>query len=117
MQRCPFCRARMRGEELCGRCGADLSLARRAELSARAYTARALEALLEGEPQTAARLLDHAIALRRDEHHEHISALIRWIGDAPGPIAESPVSDSEESSPNSPHAGFFSSIPARREWD
>lgn len=77
MERCPFCRARLRGLDLCSRCGADLTLVQRAERGARRAVAGALEALVRGDLDAAEVSLRRARTLREDPGHGFVEALIR----------------------------------------
>jgi hypothetical protein len=64
MQRCPICRARLRGESLCPRCGSDLSLPVRTEQRAQRLEQDAVRRLAAGEPERAESLLVEALSLR-----------------------------------------------------
>ena len=63
MERCPGCRARYKGEPICHRCGADLTLALQAEVDADASLGRAVKAFSAGDQSAADRALEVAIAL------------------------------------------------------
>lgn len=61
--RCPACRARMAEHAVCGRCGCDLTLARRAQSQARAAIAQALRAWADDAPARAHHHVRSALAL------------------------------------------------------
>jgi|GEM_PF-593249 len=65
MERCPTCRARLKGQPLCHRCGTDLTLALQAETTAKQWLQRALHCFSEGSVDDAEVALDRAMMLHR----------------------------------------------------
>jgi predicted amidophosphoribosyltransferase len=63
MQRCPICRARLRGESLCPRCGTDLSLPVEIEQRAQRLEQEAVRRLAAGQLQGAESRLVEALGL------------------------------------------------------
>lgn len=61
MERCPQCRARLKGRTICGRCEADLVLLQKIEETADILARRSAKALLAGDFPAAA---GHAVAAR-----------------------------------------------------
>lgn len=78
MQRCPICRARLRGANICPRCGADLTVAQRTSQSARIHQAKAFALLADGKYQQAKKFFIQANRLKKDELMPYLS---RFIGD------------------------------------
>jgi len=66
MERCPICRARLRGERNCRRCGADLS--RLLEIGERSHALErcAVACIAGGEPDRAEQVLLEALGLKQD---------------------------------------------------
>ncbi|MEA2078554.1 MAG: hypothetical protein U9P00_01620 [Pseudomonadota bacterium] len=91
MERCPICRARLRGERHCRRCGADLS--RLLEIGERSHALQrcAVACIARGEPDRAEQILLEALGLEQDvlartllgfvrEHGELIDKPVREAG-------------------------------------
>jgi hypothetical protein len=66
LERCPACRARLAQEQVCSRCGCDLTLVRRAEKQARQLTVRAVQAWGQGDGEQALALAHAALQLQRN---------------------------------------------------
>lgn len=65
MERCPTCRARMKGQTHCRRCGTDLTLALQAEATAKQWMQRALRCFSEGAVDNAEAALDETMMLHQ----------------------------------------------------
>lgn len=65
MERCPACRGRLGEDPVCGRCGCDFSLARRAEEQARRIAGLAVRAWARGERTQARAWAEQSISLHR----------------------------------------------------
>ena len=65
MQKCPACRARYKGESLCARCGADLTLPLLSEQQAEDYLRRAIQLLVNGDPTRAVAEIQQSLLLRQ----------------------------------------------------
>ena len=61
MERCPICRARLRGESLCPRCGSDLSLPLRITQQVQRLERNAVMQMAAGEMEQAENLLGEAL--------------------------------------------------------
>jgi hypothetical protein len=66
-ERCPACRARMADSAICGRCGCDLTLVRRAQSQASAGIDAALRAWAEGATPSALAHACDALALENTQ--------------------------------------------------
>jgi tRNA(Ile2) C34 agmatinyltransferase TiaS len=64
MERCPICRARLKGEWRCPRCGADLSLPLKIEQRAQSLEQDAVMRLAKGEMEQAHQVLNKALRLK-----------------------------------------------------
>ncbi len=64
MERCPICRARLRGAGVCPRCGADLALALAAEYRAQVLERAAVDCIARGDRPRAEQVLEEALRLR-----------------------------------------------------
>ncbi|HHH39001.1 MAG TPA: hypothetical protein ENK50_05440 [Sedimenticola sp.] len=64
MERCPVCRARLKGASLCPRCGSDLSRVLQAARRARQLEHEAVLQLAGGAPEQARETLRRALALK-----------------------------------------------------
>ena len=64
MERCPACRARLKGAAVCGRCGCDLTIPLLIERQAKLLEQSAVAALSRDELATARSALDHARHLK-----------------------------------------------------
>lgn len=79
MERCPVCRARLRGDTVCGRCGEDLSLPIVCQQRAESYERDAIAALAGGDPASAKRAAKQALDLRHSPLAETLMVLAkRW---------------------------------------
>ena len=65
MKRCPACRAQLKGQTQCRRCGSDLTLALQAEAAAKQWTQRAVHCFSEGALDDADAALDQALMLHQ----------------------------------------------------
>ena len=63
MERCPACRARLGEAEICGRCGTDFSISRRAERQAHLLARLAVHQLGQGQNRQAAATANAASGL------------------------------------------------------
>ncbi|SEH06174.1 hypothetical protein [Candidatus Venteria ishoeyi] len=66
MERCPICRARLKSDPVCPRCGSDLSQVLSSAAKALALRDQALLLVAQGETASALRLLQHSLLLKRD---------------------------------------------------
>ena len=64
MERCPVCRARFKGEAVCYRCSADLSVLLAIEAEAAAWERETVALLAAGDWIAARRAADQALALQ-----------------------------------------------------
>ncbi len=64
MDRCPACRARLKGTAVCRRCGCNLTIPLRIERQAKLLEQSAVAALSRNELATARSALDHARHLK-----------------------------------------------------
>lgn len=76
MERCPQCRARLKGRTVCGRCEADLSILQTIEATAEILARRAAKALLAGDLAAATRQAAAARDLQATPFHR---ALVRFL--------------------------------------
>lgn len=100
MQRCPNCRARSDGNEVCRRCGMDHSLLLAAERAADGCLGRAVTALAGNDPATAEQALHRALSLHADPLAKALLGMIqahRESSPFEPPIAEPPIADSSAS--------------------
>lgn len=79
MERCPQCRARLKGRVICGRCEADLSNLLAIEATADIMARRAAQALLAGNVVAAARQAAVARDLRSTPFHCALAGFIEKI--------------------------------------
>ena len=73
MERCPVCRARFKGEAVCYRCGADLSVLLAIEAEAAEWERETVAMLAAGDWIAARRAADQALALQ----HSPLAAAAR----------------------------------------
>ena len=64
MERCPICRARLKGEWLCPRCGSDLSLPLKIEQRVRLLEQDAVTRVAKGEMEQAEQVMDKALRMK-----------------------------------------------------
>ena len=76
MERCPVCRARLRGESNCPRCGADLALVQHISHAASIHEVRALTLVVEGEFAQAKEAIDEAGKLKKSDLRHHLREFI-----------------------------------------
>jgi hypothetical protein len=76
MERCPQCRARLKGTTVCGRCEADLSSLLAIEATADILARRAVQALLAGDVPDAAQQAVMARDLQATPFHR---ALVGFV--------------------------------------
>ena len=81
MERCPQCRARLKGRTVCGRCEADLSRLLAIEATADILARRAVQALLAGHVPAAARQAVMARDLQATPFHRALAGFIEKIGE------------------------------------
>lgn len=65
MQNCPACRARYKGESLCARCGADLTLPLLSEQQAEDYLQRAIQLLANDDHASAVAVIQQSLLLKQ----------------------------------------------------
>lgn len=76
MERCPECRARLKGRSICGRCEADLSLLRTIEDAAAILARRAVQAFAAGDVSVAAQQAKVARELHATPFHLALAGFI-----------------------------------------
>jgi len=76
MERCPICRARLKGEWLCPRCGSDLSLPLKIEQRVRLLEQDAVMRVAKGEMEQAEQVLDKALRMKSNPL---LRALLRFV--------------------------------------
>lgn len=76
MERCPACRAKLAGADICARCGTDFSLSGRAERQALALTGVAVRELAQGHHSQAAAAADAATALASSPLAQALSKML-----------------------------------------
>lgn len=76
MERCPLCKARLRGKTTCNRCEADLSLLLAIESEAEQQAERAVHSLLTGEIEAASRQAAAARNRHATTFHHALSGFI-----------------------------------------
>ena len=79
MERCPLCKARLRGKITCNRCEADLSLLQAIESEAAQLAAQAVHSLLAGEKEVASRQASAARNLHSTTFHHALSGFIETM--------------------------------------
>ncbi|MEA2078537.1 MAG: hypothetical protein U9P00_01530 [Pseudomonadota bacterium] len=79
MERCPICRARLRGERHCRRCGAELSRLLKIEERSQALQRYAVVCLARGEPEQAEQVLLEALGLKQDDLARMLLGFVRQI--------------------------------------
>ncbi len=79
MERCPVCRARVKENPLCRRCGSDLTDLFVLEKQAEYMLVRAVQCLQAGKVTMALRFSDHANTLKRTEFGELFSGFLRDV--------------------------------------
>ena len=79
MERCPLCRARLKGFTVCGRCEADLGILQKIEGIADILARRAVKALLAGEVQIAQRQASAARDLQATPFHRALAGFLGKI--------------------------------------
>lgn len=88
MERCPLCRARLREEALCPRCGADLSVPLEVERNALQAARRAMVSLAAGDLEIATGHAEMAAWLHGTAFHLGLYGFLRQLGEertpAPG---------------------------------
>lgn len=84
MERCPQCRARLKGRTVCGRCEADLSILQTIEATAEILARRAAKALLAGDLPAATRQATAARDLQATLFHRALAGFIENIGERGG---------------------------------
>ncbi len=77
MERCPICKARLRGLSICPRCGVDLSIAQRTSRAAGIQRAKALSLVADGRFQQAKKFFDQANRLMKEKQIPYLSSFIR----------------------------------------
>ena len=79
MERCPLCKARLRGKAICNRCEADLCLLQAIEAGAEHLAERAVRSLLAGETEAARRQATAARDLHTTTFHHALVGFIETI--------------------------------------
>lgn len=77
MERCPVCRARLKGEWLCPRCGSDLSLPLKIEQRVQLLEQTAVMRVANGEMEQAEQVLDTALRLKPSPLARVLLGLVR----------------------------------------
>jgi len=111
MERCPLCRARLRGQTLCPRCGADLHLAQCAATAAQTLTLQAMHAMTRDDWKGAAQALEQALALEHSKLRRHLRNLAEQMQAA----APKPAPEAHSSSATGTHPDLPAILP-RRWW-
>ena len=81
MERCPACRARLKGVAICGRCGCDLTIPMHIESKAKLLEQKAVAALSRGELAEARADLERARQLQASPMQQ---VLLRFTVVQPG---------------------------------
>jgi hypothetical protein len=76
MERCPLCRALLKGADTCRRCKAELSTVRRVEGESQALTSAAMHQLAWGDIAASRRLLRRAMDLHAAPEVEALWELV-----------------------------------------
>ena len=79
MERCPQCRARLKGQMICGRCGVDLGLVLTVEQQAKNMARLSVQALNGGDVARAAALADKACRRHASAFHVALREFVRKI--------------------------------------
>lgn len=79
MERCPQCRARLKGRTVCGRCEADLSILQTIETTAEILARRAAKALLAGDLPAAVRQAVAARDLQATPFHRALAGFLEKV--------------------------------------
>lgn len=79
LERCPVCRARLREEPVCSRCGTGLSLPMRIAAQADALERRAIQELATGGLEAAEAAVSEALRLRRSPLSQAVSRFIAHV--------------------------------------
>lgn len=79
MERCPQCRARLKGRTICGRCEADLTLLLKIEATADILARRSVKALLAGDVDAAVRQAAAARDLHATPFHIALSGFLETL--------------------------------------
>ncbi len=86
MERCPACRARLKGATVCGRCGCDLTIPLNIERQAKLLEQSALVALSRNELTTARSALVHARHLKASLLQDVLFRFLEYREDGNGLI-------------------------------
>ena len=81
LERCPICRARPRGGDVCPRCGAGLGRLTRVAAAAEAAERDAANHLLEGRVAAARAALADAAGLRRSALGDALADFAGWLAE------------------------------------
>jgi hypothetical protein len=79
MARCPLCRARLKGQSVCGRCDADLSILQTIEETADILARRAVKALVAGDVSAAASQAAVARELHATPFHHALAGFVNSL--------------------------------------
>lgn len=79
MERCPLCRARLKGRTVCGRCEADLSTLQKIEATAEVLARRAVKALVAGDASAAANQAAAARDLDATPFHRALAGFLNSL--------------------------------------
>lgn len=80
MERCPQCRARLKGRSVCGRCEADLSILYTIESAADSFSRLAVKELLSGDLQAAEKQATAARELHATHFHRALAGFLEKMG-------------------------------------
>lgn len=84
MERCPQCRARLKGRIVCGRCEADLGLLDAIESQADSLSRRAVQALPAGDIPAAGKRAAAARQLHATPFHRALAGFLKSLADKEG---------------------------------
>ncbi len=76
MERCPQCRARLKGKTVCGRCETDLDIVQTVEATADILARKAVKSLLADDFPAAAKLAATAWKLQASPFHRALAGFI-----------------------------------------
>ncbi|WP_295445645.1 hypothetical protein [uncultured Thiodictyon sp.] len=83
MDHCAYCRARREAEEICRRCGTDLSSLFAVEQAAEAQITHALRQLAAGEAPAALQTLTRARVLNAEPFIKQLLGFVQHLADDP----------------------------------
>ncbi len=80
MDRCPHCKARIKEQPICRRCGADLSPLLLIETQAGEYARRCVQSLLAGNMQEAEDCIAAAVLLHATDCNRVLQGFVQSLG-------------------------------------